>query len=102
MDPGPDGPDGDGDGVGDLLVAEAHDVAEHDGGAEVLREAAQGGLNIVGESVGRLVGAAGVAGSRRSGSSGRTSTGRRRLRRTSSRKTFVTIRDNQPSIDPGW
>src|SRR5262249_34660967 len=46
--------------------------------------------------------AAGAGGRTQSGSSGSASAGRRFRRRTSSRNTFVTIRANQPSSDPGW
>ena len=45
--------------------------------------------------------AAGDGGSTRPGSSGSASVGRRFRRRISSRNTFVTIRANQPSSDPG-
>ena len=101
MDPRPDRPDRDGEGVGDLFVAEADDVAEDDRRPEFLGQAAEGGLDVVGKGLGRLVGTrAGREQALRVVREGPT--GRRRRRRTSSRKTFVTIRDNQASIDPGW
>ena len=96
------GADGDAEGLGDLLVGQAHDVAQHDRGAVVVGQPSQRGLHLVGERLGgRLSSAAAAGGTARSGSSGRASSGRRRRRRTSSRKALVVILLNHPSSEPG-
>ena len=90
--------------LGDLLVGEPLDVAEHDGGPEVGRQGRQRALDVVVE------GAVGVrrVGRRRSRSVSRSARSSesaskriRCLRRAWSRKRLVVIRCSQPSKVPG-
>ena len=87
--------------VGDLLVGEVAHVAQHDRHPELLgqRARARAGSRRTARCAPRRPRAR--AGSTRPGSSGSASVGRRFRRRISSRNTFVTIRANQPSRDPG-
>ena len=89
--------------LGDLLVRLADDVAQHDGGPEVLGQARPGrpAPGRGGSSAASASSAHGAAGSNSSGGSAMTTAGRRLRRRTSSRNALVVMRLNHPSMDPG-
>ena len=104
VDPRADGAELGAEDLGDLVVGEALDVAEHDRGAEVRRQRGQRALDVVVE------GPVGVRPRRGSGallvrrsarSSDRASKRIRCLRRAWSRKRLVVIRCSQPSNVPG-
>jgi hypothetical protein len=88
--------------IGDLLVRQAHHVAQHDRGPIVLREAPERVLEVVGQRLGASCSSAPIdGGATRSNSSGIVSCGRCFRRRMSSRNALVAMRLNQPSSEPG-
>ena len=75
--------------------------AQHDGGAELLGQRGRARPAPRPRALRSPRRRRPSGGSTRSGCSGSATVGRRRLRRTSSRNTFVTIRANHPSNEPG-